>query len=148
MASHRSVPSRCSWCGRFFRPDARVRDKQTTCSRPECRNARKRESQRRWRESNPDYFKGRYENTKQWRKEHPGYQAALRAKKRAEIQDEIPPPRPVRTIRIVVPLEMVKNEIQDQILLQCRCRCGDYVYGPAKRRGEIQNEMEVQAGFG
>jgi hypothetical protein len=64
--------------------------------------------------ANPDYFRGRSDNTRTWRKAHPGYQKAWRAKGRAlkdcfaaprrdcfaEIQDESPPPEAVKSIRL------------------------------------------------
>jgi hypothetical protein len=71
----------------------------------------KSESQRKWVEANPDYFNGRYENTKQWRKEHPGYQRKWRSKRR-EIQDEIRPAKPVKIIRLAIPEVMLRGEIQ------------------------------------
>jgi len=49
----------CSICRRWFQPDRRVRDRQKTCSSPECRAERKRRSQAEWSAKNPDYWTGR-----------------------------------------------------------------------------------------
>jgi hypothetical protein len=114
---------RCAYCGRYYRPDARVRKTQKSCSDAKCRAKRKRESQRKWMEANPEYFKGRYVNVKEWRKNHPDYQRLWRRKAR-EIQDEIPPAEPVRTMVLVIPEKVLKNEIQDEILLVRQCGCG------------------------
>jgi len=89
------------------------------------------ESQKKWLEANPDCFKGRYSEIKEWRKKHPDYQRLWRKKVR-EIQDEIPPSEPVRTMVLVIPERMLKNEIQDEIRLVRQCECGSYVAGGQK----------------
>jgi len=119
---------RCVYCGQYYRADPRTRKTQKSCRDPRCRAKRKRESQRRWTEANPDYFKGRYVNVKEWRKKHPDYQRLWRKKVR-EIQDEIPPSEPVRTMVLVIPEKMLKGEIQDEIRLVRQCGCGFYVAG-------------------
>jgi hypothetical protein len=145
MAGEGWWQSRCRYCGRFFVPDRRVGKRQKSCGREECRVKRKRESQRRWVEANPGYFSGRYANTKQWRKRHPDYQRRRRAAKRSEIQDEIKAGTPGRTIRVVVPGDWWRDEIQDEIILAKRCGCGFYVGGRVR---EIQDEIAVSSGSG
>jgi hypothetical protein len=119
---------RCVYCGRYYKPDPRVRRTQKSCNDPKCRARRKRESHKKWLEANPDYFKGRYAEVKEWRKNHPDYQRLWRKKAR-EIQDEIPPSEPVKTMVLVIPEKMLKDEIQDEIRLVRQCRCGLYVAG-------------------
>jgi hypothetical protein len=68
-----SQRKRCRYCHRWFQPDSRVGDHQKACSKESCRKQRKKQSQKRWVNKNPDYFKGRYENTREWLKKHPGY---------------------------------------------------------------------------
>jgi len=66
---------KCRHCGCLYRPDCRNHKKQRYCSKPDCRKASKTESQRKWLQKNPDWFRG-FENvlrTQLWRKEHPGY---------------------------------------------------------------------------
>lgn len=114
---------RCIHCGRYFTPDRRAWKRQVTCLRKACLAKQKRESQRKWVEANPGCFTGRYENTRQWREEHPGYQRKWRAKRRkirgiqGEIQDEISPAKPLRIIRLVMPEVILRGEIQDEIRL-------------------------------
>jgi hypothetical protein len=68
---------------------------------------------------------------------NPNYQRQWR-KKRREIQDEIMPEIPVKTLRLVIPAGFFETEIQDEIRLVRRCGCGSWVTGV---RGEIQDEM-------
>jgi len=119
---------RCVYCGRYFKPDRRAWARQKACKASVCKARRKRESQRRWIDSNPDCFTGRYACVKQWRKENPNYQRLWRAKRR-EIQDEIAPSKPIRTIRLVIPAEWFKGEIQDEIRLKRQFGCGFFVAG-------------------
>ena len=119
---------RCAFCGRFFKPDYRVGDRQKSCPSSQCRAKRKQDSQRKWVQTNPGYFKDRYENTKQWRKSHPDYQRRWRARRR-EIQDKIPLQSPIKTLRLVIPVKYFKGEIQDEIRLVRQCGCGFFVVG-------------------
>lgn len=119
---------RCLYCGRYFKPDSRVGERQKCCKDKVCQARRKKESQRRWLEANHGYFKGRYEYVKQWRKEHPDYQRRWRAKRR-EIQDEISPSKPILIIRLAIPAKLLKGEIQDEIRLVRQCGCGFFVAG-------------------
>lgn len=64
---------RCRYCRKWFEPDPRVAKQQKACSNADCRKKRKKHSQKLWINKNPDYFKGRYENTRDWLKKHPGY---------------------------------------------------------------------------
>lgn len=128
MEKEKVQQKRCAYCGCFFRPDYRVGDRQKSCKAKQCQAKRKRESQRRWIEKNPGYFRDRYPNTKEWREKNPGYQRRWRAKRR-EIQDEIPSKTPIKTIRLVVPVKWLQGEIQDEIRLVRQCGCGFFVTG-------------------
>jgi hypothetical protein len=103
---------RCEFCGRFFVVDRRLGDRQRSCSRESCKKARKKAAQARWVKNNPGYFKGRYENTQQWRLAHPGYQRQRRRKLR-EIQDESGRLTPLKSMRLLLPVQWFKSEIQD-----------------------------------
>ena len=48
----------CQCCKDFFFPDYRNLNRQHFCGKPECRQASKSASQKRWLKKNPDYFKG------------------------------------------------------------------------------------------
>ena len=126
MEATRSSQKRCAYCGWFYKPDPRARKIQKSCQDSECRAKRKRESQKRWVEANPDYFNGRYNEVKEWRKKHPDYQRFWRKRTR-EIQDKTPPADPVKTMVLVTAEEMLGNEIQDEIRLVNQCGCGVYV---------------------
>ncbi|SRR6266496_901305 len=68
---------KCRHCSSFFLPDPRTADHQRYCSTPECQQASKLASQRRWlsKNGNGDYFRGprAVERVQDWRKLHPGY---------------------------------------------------------------------------
>ena len=130
---------KCIYCGRYFKPDKRAGARQKTCKDKTCRARRKKDSQQRWLQSNPGYFAGRYDTVKQWRKEHPDYQRRWRAKRR-EIQDEIPPSKPIRTIRLVIPAAWFKGEIQDEIRLERQCGCGFFVAGGGMRDTRLDGD--------
>lgn len=67
----------CGKCRRWFEPDVRVGDRQRVCGREECQATRRQEGQA------------------DWRRRHPGYGIAWRAKERAERSppDDPEPPR-------------------------------------------------------
>jgi len=131
MEATKQGPKRCVYCGRYYKPDPRARKVQKSCRDARCRAKRKRESQRRWVETNPDCFKGRYSEIKAWREKHPDYQRLWRKRVR-EIQDKIPPSEPVRKVVLVIPEKLLQNEIQDEIRLVRQCGCGVYVAGGQK----------------
>ena len=68
---------RCLICRKGFKPDPRLGDRQRTCDEPKCRSELRRRNQAAWR------------------KAHPGYFIAWRAKERAErnAREPIDPPR-------------------------------------------------------
>lgn len=105
----------CEFCGRFFIPDHRVGKKQRCCSRPECRKARKHASQASWTEKNNGYFRGRYDNTRRWLAAHPGYLRRRRQELR-DIQDTIPDLTARKSVRLLLPANWFKNDIQDTMV--------------------------------
>lgn len=110
---------RCLFCGRYFQPDPRVKEKQKACFREECRRARKQLAQSQWFRRNPDYFRGRYEYVKQWRQRK--REEALRTQKDM-IQDVIPPQRslsfPIYKLILLLPGGLKRRMIQDEILFK------------------------------
>lgn len=50
---------RCTVCGELFRADPRVGPRQRACSRAQCQQERRKDTQSQWRERNPDYFMDR-----------------------------------------------------------------------------------------
>ena len=94
-----SKPKRrkCRHCGKLFTPDYRNYCRQRYCSNSECQRASKAASRRRWlrKLENLTYFRGELakENTRKWRKEHPGY---WRKKPPSQAGDQTPEPQTVK----------------------------------------------------
>jgi hypothetical protein len=95
---------RCLFCGRYFVPDCRVKDRQKSCGRSVCSKARKKTAQQAWVKRNPGYFADLYETyVKPWRR------------RRGMIKDEIPTGKPLQRLIILIPddrLRMIKDEIR------------------------------------
>jgi len=83
---------KCLCCGEMFRADPRNLRHQKYCLKAACRKASKAASQRRWlaKPDNKDYFRGpeNVARVQEWRKTHPGYWRALRAKASVALQDD------------------------------------------------------------
>ena len=115
--SKTSFKKKCKFCRRVFPPSPRIGDKQVSCNSPACRKQRKRLAQRRWHRANPTYFHERYKDLRLWREKNPGYQKKWR-REQSEIQDKIDGKDSIKTIRLMVPTCILKNEIKDEIILK------------------------------
>ena len=85
LEQKRMLPRRrCPFCRRWFHPHPRLKQRQKTCGRPECRQQQKRKSNQKWRSKHPDYFRGTYarqkekygtraEEKRRYREQHPDY---------------------------------------------------------------------------
>jgi len=113
----RGSKKKCKSCRRVFTPDPRVGDRQVCCQLEDCKKHCKRVSQKRWCRANRDYFQGRYEETRLWRERNPGYQKRWR-RGRSEIQDEMAQEKSVESMRLMLPVCILKDEIQDEIRLK------------------------------
>jgi hypothetical protein len=140
METTKRLPQpRCSYCGRFFKPDKRTKEWQKSCQSMKCQSMRKKEAQQKWLAANSDYFTGRYADTKQWRQIHPDYQRRWRLKRR-ESQKDRSVHSSVRSLRILVPVQWLKGEIQKEILLVKQGESDFFVPGEISRnRNEGHN---------
>jgi len=107
---------KCLCCGRYFRPDNRVGDRQKYCKRGECQKRRRQVQQKKWHKANPDYFQGRYKYLKEWLKMNPGYLKGWRAKQSNDIQTQIPPASPIISIRLNTRENIDFGDIQTLVL--------------------------------
>ena len=107
---------KCVLCGRFFEVDSRVGERQKCCRAVKCQKQRKKLQLKAWRQKNPGYFGGRYGYVKSWREARPGYQKARRCKKRREIQTQIAPVTPMKSMRLHLRCKWPMGEIQTQFL--------------------------------
>jgi hypothetical protein len=81
----------CEICHGPFTPDRRVVECQRVCKKLFCQQERKRRAQQRWLAKNPDAFKGRYVNLKEWLKTHPGYLENYRHRRRTSSPSAVSP---------------------------------------------------------
>lgn len=118
---------RCAHCGRYFRPDSRVGQRQKVCSRQPCKRARKKQAQKKWRSNNPDYFAQHYRDyVKPWRQKHRNPCGHSQFKM---IKDEIPTSKPLQKLVLLIPGES-KEVIKDEIILRRLDRHTFAAYGP------------------
>jgi len=73
----------CIHCHIHFIPDHRNGERQRFCPLPECRQASKVASQKRWLAKNPDQFKGAANvfRVQEWRLNNPGWRKNMISKK-------------------------------------------------------------------
>lgn len=87
----------CRVCGRWFMPDARLKDRQMTCGSPECKRQWHRRKCARWYKDNREYFRANY----------------LQKKLDAAVSDAQGP----KPLRSKLPLEAVQEVIGIQQLI-------------------------------
>lgn len=82
---------KCLHCKELFIPDYRTGPRQRYCPKPDCRKARKRESQRAWlaKPEHQNYFRDdqNAQRARSWQKEHPGYWKNTARYRRRTLQD-------------------------------------------------------------
>jgi hypothetical protein len=83
--------TKCRNCYCLFIPDHRNKKRQKYCRKPECRNASKAESQKKWlaKQENQKYFSGpgNVKRVQEWREINPDY--SKRSKKPIALQDSL-----------------------------------------------------------
>jgi len=111
----------CDICHKTFPVDPRVIKRQHVCDKLQCKLKHKRRYNKQWRarKENIDYFKGRYQNLKQWLKQHPGYLKNYREQKKnaskqksSDIQVEI---TPINNNDLSIDAVEIINDIQVEI---------------------------------
>src|SRR2546430_8477666 len=58
-----------SFCRRWFHPHPRLKQRQKTCGRTDCRRKQKRKSDQQWRTEHAEYFRDTYALQKEKRSE-------------------------------------------------------------------------------
>jgi hypothetical protein len=106
---------KCKHCRKLFIPDPRNKKHQIYCSKPECRKASKRASQRRWlnKPENRDHFCGpiNVARVQEWRRNHPGYSK----KKKTALQDLLNLQPTVNTCNISqIPADALQDSLSAQ----------------------------------
>lgn len=93
MRMHRRGQCKCLNCHEFYVPDVRNKSRQQYCQKPQCRQASKRASQRRWcdKPENREHFSGTWnsERVRAWRKANPGYWRRSRSGEPTELQETL-----------------------------------------------------------
>lgn len=70
---------RCKFCRRWYLPDPRTYRRQIACSIPDCRNARRRQANKRWQLQRPGYQHYRRAKVRDWAGNYPQYWRRYRA---------------------------------------------------------------------
>ncbi len=110
---------KCCNCKKLFIPDPRNIKRQKYCRTPECREASKAASQRRWlaKPENQDYFCGP-QNVKRvqlWREANPGYWRGKRKNNPDALQDRLnPQPTENNTDNV----QFANDALQDLLIAQ------------------------------
>ena len=110
---------KCCNCKKLFIPDPRNIKRQKYCRNPECREASKAASQRRWlaKPENQDYFCGP-QNVKRvqlWREANPGYWRGKRKNNPDALQDRLnPQPTENNTDNV----QFANDALQDLLIAQ------------------------------
>lgn len=84
-----NITKYCVICQAPFQPDKRVEKRRMVCDKSTCQRARKKQSQTRWIEKNPDYFKGRYPQLKEQILRNRQKKILLHQNDETSIQDEL-----------------------------------------------------------
>lgn len=130
------LTKRCEICNKTFKPDRRVGDRQRVCSSLSCQQERKRRSYKAWLHQNPDAFKGRYDNTKDWLQAHPGYLRIWRQKRRAAVRRDIQ--NELTCLESIPPSEL--SDIQNKLT---SCFQRHLPYDDGSFEADIQNELRL-----
>jgi hypothetical protein len=82
---------KCAHCHDYFVPNYRSGARQHFCLKPECRKARREQSQKAWlaQPENQDYFRDAKNaaRVRQWQQDHPGYWKKTTRSRRRTLQD-------------------------------------------------------------
>lgn len=104
---------RCPHCRRLFIADPRLKERQVTCGRQECRQGRKRESNKEWRSQHPDYFRGIYQQQKESYGTRAGYKKLYRQRNAEYVRRNAAYVRKYRQRRREAPSEAVSPTSRD-----------------------------------
>lgn len=61
---------RCTWCPVWFVPSPRLKDRQRSCGRSDCKRRQKLFSHGRWKQRERELYR---QGQRDWRTAHPGY---------------------------------------------------------------------------
>jgi hypothetical protein len=82
---------KCAHCNEYFIPDYRSGTRQRFCLKPECRKARRQQSQAAWlaKPENQNYFRDTKNaaRVREWQQAHPGYWKNTTRYRRRTLQD-------------------------------------------------------------
>jgi len=113
---------KCLHCKELFLPDYRSAQRQRYCSKPECRQARKRELMRAWlaKPENQNYFRDakNAERVRAWQQDHPGYWKNTARSRRRTLQDDCPKQAPApQVLEPVAPSRTLQDLCSMQVPL-------------------------------
>jgi hypothetical protein len=113
----RRKKKKCRNCWELFQPNPQNATRQIYCKKPACRKASKAESQRRWREKNPDYFRGatNVKRVQEWRTANPGYSRRQYKKRKNDLHERLEPEHRTRALEETLESENSTRALQETL---------------------------------
>ncbi len=106
---------RCRNCRKLFWPNPQNARRQAYCKKPECRQASKKESQKRWLQKNIGYFSGP-ENVKrvqEWRIANPEYSLRQYKNRKNTLKETLEPENRTSALQETIEPKKRANALQE-----------------------------------
>jgi hypothetical protein len=137
---------KCCNCEELFEPNPQNAKHQNYCRKPECRKASKDESQRRWLEKNPEYFRGptHVKRVQEWRRANPGYSRRQYKNRKNALQKSLEPETPTSALQEASEPENPTSALKETLEPKKRTSPLQETLEPEKRNRALQEPLEPE----